>query len=58
MMFFILGILTVIVNNPLPHLIIELPDTNTTYIDNDNIKYKYKLTLLNHDESKNLDKRK
>tara|TARA_B100000575_G_C23108420_1_gene639976 strand:- start:923 stop:1108 length:186 start_codon:yes stop_codon:yes gene_type:complete len=50
---FILGILTVVINNPLPHYIIKLPNLNDTYIDNVGKRYKYKLVYINDDKDIN-----
>tara|TARA_Y100000768_G_scaffold377338_1_gene350439 strand:+ start:3260 stop:3445 length:186 start_codon:yes stop_codon:yes gene_type:complete len=46
---FILGILTVVINNPLPHYIIKLPNLNDSYIDIIGNRYKYKLIYINDD---------
>lgn len=46
---FILGILTVVINNPLPHYIIKLPNLNDSYIDTIGNRYKYKLIYINDD---------
>ena len=43
---FLLGILLVLITNPPPHYIIKLPNLNDTYIDDKNIKYKYKLDIV------------
>ena len=43
---FILGGLTVILSNPLPHYIIKLPNLDDTYRDNNNKLYKYKLKFI------------
>jgi hypothetical protein len=53
---FILGILTVVINNPLPHYIIKLPNLVDTYIDEIGNRYKYKLIYINDD--KESDKKK
>ena len=46
---FILGIVTVVINNPLPHYIIKLPNLDDTYIDTKGNRYKYKLIYINDD---------
>ena len=43
---FLLGILLVLITNPPPHYIIKLPNLSDTYIDDKNIKYKYKLDIV------------
>tara|TARA_Y100000389_G_C17178934_1_gene372983 strand:+ start:235 stop:420 length:186 start_codon:yes stop_codon:yes gene_type:complete len=50
---FILGILTVVINNPLPHYIIKLPNLNDSYIDTIGNRYKYKLVYIDDDKDTN-----
>lgn len=52
---FILGILTVVINNPLPHYIIKLPNLNDSYIDIIGNRYKYKLIYINDDTESDKD---
>ena len=43
---FIFGILTVLFENPGKHYIVKEPNLNDTYIDDNNIPYKYKLKYI------------
>jgi len=43
---FLIGIITVIVTNPIPHYIIKTPTLYDTYKDENNNNYKYELKYI------------
>jgi len=43
---FLIGIITVIITNPLPHYIIKTPTLYDTYTDDNNNNYKYELKYI------------